>query len=112
MKQCKHFHIEIVFSTWYQSLSWLNLKLFLLPFKRIPSALAQAQYSFSIKLTSTNFLVWKTQFSPILKCYNLRGHVDGSTPAPPETIINPTSKEEEFNLAFTSWVQDDQILLS
>lgn len=72
----------------------------------------QATHSFSIKLTSTNYLVWKTQFNPILKCYNLIGHINVSNPKPPEIVLNTITKDEEHNPAFTIWVQNDQMLLS
>lgn len=72
----------------------------------------QTQYSFLIKLNPSNFLVWKTQFNPIIKCYNLGGHIDGTKPAPSETVLNSNTKKGKFNPKFAIWVQNDQMLLS
>jgi hypothetical protein len=34
----------------------------------------------TIKLSSTNFLLWRSQVVPLLQCQKLYGYVDGSTP--------------------------------
>nr|KAJ0214123.1 hypothetical protein LSAT_V11C400176850 [Lactuca sativa] len=45
----------------------------------------------SCKLTRTNFLLWKAQVVPILRGLQLFGHLDGTTPAPPQTLPGSTS---------------------
>jgi hypothetical protein len=49
-------------------------------------------HKISFKLTSTNYLPWRNQFAPILIGEDLLGHIDGSLPEPPSTIVTP----EEF----------------
>ncbi|KAJ4961303.1 hypothetical protein NE237_021213 [Protea cynaroides] len=51
-----------------------------------------------IKLTSTNYLLWKSLFKPILRGHKLMHLIDGTTPTP----ISPTSL----------WYEKDQMLLS
>jgi alpha-N-arabinofuranosidase len=36
----------------------------------------------TIKLSSTNFLLWRSQMVPLLQCQKLYGYVDGSIPMP------------------------------
>jgi hypothetical protein len=36
----------------------------------------------TIKLSSTNFLLWRNQVVPLLQCQKLYRYVDGSTPTP------------------------------
>jgi alpha-N-arabinofuranosidase len=36
----------------------------------------------TIKLSSTNFLLWHSQVVPLLQCQKLYSYVDGSTPTP------------------------------
>ncbi|KAL5727460.1 hypothetical protein ACHQM5_000655 [Ranunculus cassubicifolius] len=62
----------------------------------------------SVKLDHQNYLLWLTQFKPLLKGYGLEGYVDGSNACPPR-ILNPT--DTDINPAYTNWQQQDQILL-
>ncbi|GAV87102.1 UBN2_3 domain-containing protein, partial [Cephalotus follicularis] len=48
----------------------------------------------TIKLNHTNYLLWKTQLTPILKTYNLLDLVNGTEPS------------------YLSWCQRDQLVLS
>lgn len=70
-----------------------------------------AQLSFSLKLKETNYLAWKTQFLPIIKCYNLNRHIDGTT-EPTPIITNSTTSQPEPNPEYLKWIQEDQLLLS
>ena len=70
-----------------------------------------AHHSFSVKLTTKNYLAWKTQFVPLLNYQNLHVFIDGSSVAPPKTIIS-TSQEALSNLAYQTWFQKDQMLLT
>ncbi|CAN0881833.1 Retrovirus-related Pol polyprotein from transposon RE1 [Linum grandiflorum] len=60
----------------------------------------------SVKLTATNFLLWKTQFQPLLRLYELHGHVDGTDPAPAATINGQPNK------AYAAWYVRDQLVLT
>ena len=42
----------------------------------------------SVKLDSTNFIVWKHQLSSILKAYSMIDFVDGSVPSPTQFLTN------------------------
>ncbi|GMI63710.1 hypothetical protein like AT1G34070 [Hibiscus trionum] len=62
----------------------------------------------SIKLTSTNYLSWKTQIESILIGYDLYNFIDGSHPSPSQTITanNTTS----YNPAYQTWLRHDKLL--
>ncbi|XP_019158332.1 PREDICTED: uncharacterized protein LOC109155057 [Ipomoea nil] len=71
----------------------------------------------SIKLASRKFLFWRTQLVPFLRGQNLMGFVDGSLPCPssslPTASLDATSSTVFLqNLAFASWVQQDQAIMS
>lgn len=65
----------------------------------------------SIKLTSTNYLLWKRQVIPMLTGFHLLGFVNGTEAAPSPTILSPTG-ESTTNPAYTKWLDTDQRLLS
>lgn len=62
----------------------------------------------SIKLDQYNYLLWLSQFLPVLHSYDLLGIVDGSEPCPPQFIPtsadNPTPK---LNPEFVLWIKKD-----
>lgn len=60
----------------------------------------------TVKLNSTNYLLWKNQMNPILTYQNLFSHVDGSLPCPPCTIT--VGEKEVVNPEFSSWDSADQ----
>ncbi|CAN0914934.1 Retrovirus-related Pol polyprotein from transposon RE1 [Linum grandiflorum] len=60
----------------------------------------------SVKLTSTNFLLWKTQLQPLLRLYELHDHVDGTDPAPSTTI------NDQPNKVYAAWYARDQLVLT
>ncbi|KAJ8625798.1 hypothetical protein MRB53_034328 [Persea americana] len=64
-----------------------------------------------IKLDSTNFLLWKSLFRPILHSHHLEHFIDGSQPIPPREIAAANGKLTP-NHAFSEWFQRDQTLLS
>ncbi|XP_019155238.1 PREDICTED: uncharacterized protein LOC109152118 [Ipomoea nil] len=83
--------------------------------------LTGAHHFISMKLTSRNFLFWRTQLLPFLRGQDLIGFVDGSTPYPPPTVAATPSGESSSgattadtirNLAHKLWVQQDQSILS
>lgn len=60
----------------------------------------------TVKLNSTNYLLWKHQMHPILTYQDLFYHVDGFLPCPPSTIT--VAEKVVVNPKFTSWVSTDQ----
>ncbi|ONI13044.1 hypothetical protein PRUPE_4G199600 [Prunus persica] len=64
----------------------------------------------SLKLTPTNFLLWKTQFEPILISYDLEGLIDGTDTAPSSTV--GAGNTSQSNPEFISWHKRDQMLRS
>ncbi|KAK9050301.1 hypothetical protein SSX86_030729 [Deinandra increscens subsp. villosa] len=63
-------------------------------------------HTLKIPLSSTNFLLWKNQIMPLLLEKGLVGHVDGTDPAPPETIT--TDGTSAINPRFTAWKDADR----
>ncbi|KAL4295158.1 hypothetical protein GQ457_12G010840 [Hibiscus cannabinus] len=62
----------------------------------------------SIKLTSTNYLSWKTQINSILIGYDIYKFIDGSYPSPTTTItVDNTSSP---NPAYQTWLGQDKLL--
>lgn len=67
----------------------------------------------SIKLTNSNYLLWKSKFMPILLSQDLFGYIDGSIPAPPKSIPSATDPTKIIpNPAYTNWLKVDQLLIS
>ena len=63
----------------------------------------------TIKVSSSNYLLWKCQLLPLLESQGLLGHVDGSLePAPP--FDPPTS--HTLNTKHLAWKATDQRLMS
>ena len=68
-------------------------------------------------------MLWRSQFIPLLRGYNLEGYVNGSFPCPPATIplssssaitttiTTSSSPSVGPNPAYIAWIQQDQILL-
>jgi hypothetical protein len=63
----------------------------------------------TVKLSSSNYLLWKSQLLPLLKSQSLLGHVDG-TLVPPPPFDPPTSQTP--NPKHLAWKATDQRLLS
>ncbi|GMJ02146.1 hypothetical protein HRI_003883800 [Hibiscus trionum] len=62
----------------------------------------------SIKLSSTNYLSWKTQIESILTGYDLFKFIDGSHPCPPENLT--TNNTTSSNPAYQTWLRQDKLL--
>lgn len=65
----------------------------------------------TVKLDSSNFLIWKNQFQNILRATYLIGYVDGSTSCPSPTIKDSAGKDL-MNPEFLMWNTIDAHLLS
>ncbi|RVX00413.1 hypothetical protein CK203_024492 [Vitis vinifera] len=63
----------------------------------------------TIKLSSSNYLLWKSQLLPLLESQELLGHVDG-TLAPPPRFAPVDSRAP--NIKHLAWKNTDQRLLS
>nr|TKR66530.1 hypothetical protein D5086_0000310060 [Populus alba] len=64
----------------------------------------------SIKLASNNYMLWKAQVIPILRGYGLLGYVTNDISCPELTIIGADSTLQS-NLAATTWLCTDQLIL-
>ena len=64
-----------------------------------------------IKLDSTNYIIWKSQFQNILRATKLLGFVDGSVLCPSSTIQDADGNSVP-NPVFTHWITIDAHLLS
>lgn len=60
----------------------------------------------TIKLSSTNYLLWKIQIIALLKYHKLFDYVYGATVIPP-AIVNVEDKPTP-NLAHSLWIESDQ----
>ena len=65
----------------------------------------------TIKLTSSNYLLWKNQFVPLLASQDLFSYLYGSIRAPSTTILAAYGTTKS-NPVYTSWLHTDQTLLS
>lgn len=69
----------------------------------------------SEKLTQNNFLVWRAQVLPTIRGSRLMGILDGLSIQPAATLriekADKATKEVE-NPAYTTWIANDQLLLS
>lgn len=63
-----------------------------------------------VKLNSMNYLLWCSQFEPLLTPQNLFGHLDGTLSALPTTVC--VDSISISNPTFISWRNHDQMLLS
>jgi transposase InsO family protein len=67
----------------------------------------------SVKLDSTNFIVWKHQLSSILKAYSMIDYVDGTVPSPTRFLTNANGAlTTTVNPEFQLWNTRDQGLLA
>ncbi|XXG59212.1 hypothetical protein AAC387_Pa04g1333 [Persea americana] len=67
----------------------------------------------SVKLDKGNYLLWHSQFEPILYGSDLYKFVDGSSQCLEQFLKDSTGKEtSNINPAFTAWRKQDQMLVS
>lgn len=60
----------------------------------------------TIRLSSTNYLLWVNQMTPLLSYQHLLGHVDGSSNAPPPSIT--VDNKTTVNPELAEWQAADQ----
>ncbi|KAJ0853298.1 putative RNA-directed DNA polymerase [Helianthus annuus] len=60
----------------------------------------------AIKLSSDNYICWRTQMLPLITYQGLLPHVDGSLSPPPITI--KTDNKEVQNPEFATWTREEQ----
>ncbi|XP_019156860.1 PREDICTED: uncharacterized protein LOC109153445 [Ipomoea nil] len=86
-----------------------------------PTSLSSAHHFVSLKLTTRNFLFWRTQMIPFLRAQGLLGYVDGELPCPPAVLPSTTAGDEASgatvsattpNPSYAFWVQQDQAIFS
>ena len=63
----------------------------------------------SLRLSSTNFLLWKTQMLNILESYDLQGFITSETKPPSQFIMDAESNPHP-NLAFVKWRKSDRLV--
>jgi hypothetical protein len=67
----------------------------------------------SVKLDSTNFIVWKHQLSSILKAYSMIDFVDGTVPSPSRFLTDAEGNlTSNANPEFKLWNTRDLALLT
>ena len=68
----------------------------------------------TLKLSSKNYLLWKTQFESFLSSQSLLGFVNGSSTRPASTVTVGTGEEatEQANPEFVKWVRKDQLVMA
>ena len=64
----------------------------------------------SLKLTSTNFLLWETQVLSLIESQDLIGFITGSTSAPTAEISNPTNDGTMPNPDLATWTHTDRLV--
>jgi hypothetical protein len=64
----------------------------------------------SLKLTSTNFLLWETQVLSLIESQDLLGFITGSTSAPTAEISNPTNDSTMPNPDLAAWTRTDRLV--
>ena len=68
----------------------------------------------TLKLSSSNYLLWKTQFESFLSSQSLLGFVNGSAvrPSPTTTVTTGEEVTEQANPEFVKWVRKDQLVMA
>ena len=62
------------------------------------------------KLNKMNYASWRAQFTNFLFGYDLLGFLDGTTPCPPETILQFGSTTSISNPECKLWKQQDRLI--
>ena len=78
------------------------------PFSTNSSTPININHFVSLKLDRQNFLLWRAQFLPLLRGYELEGYVSGALPCPPKFL---SSMDSTINNNYITWQKQDNILL-
>lgn len=62
----------------------------------------------TVKLSSTNYLLWRNQLLTLLAYQKLSGHINCTVAAPSKTTAPNAADSSSPNPAYTSWLEDDQ----
>jgi hypothetical protein len=65
----------------------------------------------SLKLDTSNYLMWQSQVLPVLRSNDLLGIADGSEPCP-QRLLTDEQGQSTVNPEYTLWNRRDQFLLS
>ncbi|GAV70997.1 UBN2_3 domain-containing protein, partial [Cephalotus follicularis] len=76
-------------------------------FSGIQPPISNIHHFLSIKLTSTNYLIWRSQLLALLRGYDILSLVDGTTQP-----LMKTMDDGSLNPECTAWHKQDQLLLS
>lgn len=70
--------------------------------------------SVTIKLSDTNYLLWKTQFESLLRSQKLLGFVNGQIPAPEATRVTTVNNVAVTspNPTYEAWICTDELIKS
>ncbi|KAF7149901.1 hypothetical protein RHSIM_Rhsim02G0228300 [Rhododendron simsii] len=67
----------------------------------------------SLRLTETNYLLWRTQILSLIESQDVLGFVDGGEPMPSRYLQNSSEKAEKekaLNPDFQAWVKTDRLV--
>ena len=92
--------------TWYQSP--FDLTTLILSSLWLPNLLIIFFHMITIKLSSSNYLLWKSQLLPLLESQDMLGYVDGTMVPPPRFELETSSRLDPKYLV---WRVADQRLL-
>jgi len=77
-----------------------------------PTPLQNVHHHISEKFTQENYILWRFLMVPFLEGQNLFGHVDGSTPRPPQLVPDTTSSLLIANPGYQTWYHQDRMIFS
>ena len=78
------------------------------PFSTNSSTPININHFVSLKLDRQTFLLWRAQFLPLLRGYELEGYVSAALPCPPKFL---SSTDTTINPNYITWQKQDNILL-
>lgn len=70
------------------------------------------QHLMSIKLTTTNYVLWKNQMEPLINYFELSSFIDLEAKVPKMMIKSEDDKESVINPSYNTWKKKDQLLKS
>ncbi|KAI3859827.1 hypothetical protein MKW92_048353 [Papaver armeniacum] len=73
--------------------------------------LTKITHLISVKLSDSNYLIWRTQLNPLIRGYRLKEFVDGTHPCPPPTLTDGKTENPIENPAYVEWMEQEAIIL-